>query len=235
MGVFMKKILIILTMVLFSVSLFADDLENYLKNEIGKLDCVTLNSKSEEKPNVTIKVQSDEEFLKSQKMVLNDDLFPNKNKVSIDDIKAELKKGKNIYRPLYRTRFYNYSWHDGEQLSYSIAYEQYTSSPINSFGFYTIFVFYNNKIYTIGITNSQLIEKPREDFDSLKYFFVFKLGQKQNPDKGLEQTQGYYCVNEDSAKTFYRLLKEKDSSLPESAIKFQNAAEKIFDILNNYK
>lgn len=230
----MKKILIVLTMVLFSISLFADDFENYLKTEIEKLDCVTMNSNSEEKPKVTIKVQTDEQFLKSQRMVLNDDLFSNKDKVSINDIKAELKKDKNIYRPLYRSRLYIYSWQEGKKLSYSVSYEQYTSSPINSFGFYTILVFYENKVYTIGITKSQLIEEPREDFDSLKGYFIFKLGQKQNIDKGLEQTQGYYCINEDSARAFYTLLKNKDSTLPESAIKFQEAAEAIFRLLKDY-
>ena len=231
----MKKILILLTMALCSVVLFADDLDNYLKKEIGKLDCVTLNSKSEEKPNVTIKVQSDVEFIKSQKMVLNDDLFPNKDKVSIKDIKAELKKDRNIYRPLYGNRYYDYSWHKGKKLSYSVISEQYTSFPINSFGFYTVLVFNKGKVYTIAITNFQVIEEPREDFDSLKDFFVFKLGQKHNPDKGLEQTQGYYWKNDESPKLFYTLLKSKDSSLPESAIKFQEAAETIFSILDNYK
>ena len=51
----------------------------------------------------------------------------------------------------------------------------------------------------------------------------------------MHTVRGYYWKDEESIKVFYRLLQNKDSSLPDSAIKFQEAAEAIFDILNNYK
>lgn len=64
----MKKIITFLLILLLGTSLYAAGLDNYLK--------------SEEKPNVTIKVKSDIEFIKSQIMIFRDDLFPNKGKVS---------------------------------------------------------------------------------------------------------------------------------------------------------
>ncbi len=64
----MKKIITFLLILLLGTSLYAAGLDNYLK--------------SEEKPNVTIKVKSDIEFIKSQIMIFRDDLFQNKGKVS---------------------------------------------------------------------------------------------------------------------------------------------------------
>ena len=51
----MKKIITFLLILLLGTSLYAAGLDNYLK--------------SEEKPNVTIKVKSDIEFIKSQIMI----------------------------------------------------------------------------------------------------------------------------------------------------------------------
>jgi|GEM_PF-7018615 hypothetical protein len=52
--------------------------------------------------------------------------------------------------------------------------------------------------------------------------------------KGLK-IKGNHWKNDESIESFYRILKTKDSSLLETAIKFQEAVETIFAILNNYK
>ena len=73
------------------------------------------------------------------------------------------------------------------------------------------------------------------DYDALTDYVYLNEGIKSDMSRGIEGTRGYYFIDEDVADSFYQKLIEKDASLPESALRFQEAAECIETILKNYK
>ena len=72
------------------------------------------------------------------------------------------------------------------------------------------------------------------DYDALSDLLFYKNGQLLDKNKGLERTKGYYWKDEESIKTFNRLLQNKNSLLPESAKRLQEGLLFLKDILNNY-
>lgn len=71
-------------------------------------------------------------------------------------------------------------------------------------------------------------------FDSLSDYFYFKEGTLPNREKGIEGTQGYYCISKKHAENFYKKMSKKDKSLPLQVIEFQEAKETVEKILKNY-
>lgn len=78
------------------------------------------------------------------------------------------------------------------------------------------------------------IEQKKEN-KVLNDLCFYKDGNLLDLNKGIERTKGYYWKNDECIHTFYNMLKNKDSSLPNSARKFQFAVEEIFKILDNCK
>jgi hypothetical protein len=107
------------------------------------------------------------------------------------------------------------------------------SRPVNSAGNYIFWVFDTDKVYTIVLWD---IPRPcpyirNEDFDAMSDYFSFKEGQMADPQRGLEQVQGYVCTEESVAR-FYQALQTEDSSFPESVLRFQRAANMLEQIIS---
>ena len=87
----------------------------------------------------------------------------------------------------------------------------------------------NVKLYNVKVNIEQ-----NADYDALSDLLFYKNGQLLDKNKGLERTKGYYWKDEESIKTFNRLLQNKNSLLPESAKRLQEGLLFLKDILNNY-
>ena len=235
----MKKYLILYLFILFTTSLFAMVNPETVIAKIEENDLWCFDEKQaviEEKPYIKLTYQTATDFTRITRNSLNYDLYPNQKKMTYDDLKKVFKTCNNLMFGYSYSSVGEYSWIDGKYCSYSVDYSQIkTERPIDGAGTYVIRVFFENSVLTIllkDVTNN--IERNKE-YDALGDLLFYKDGKLLDKNKGQERTKGYYWKSEESIKVFYRLLQNKDSSLPDSAIKFQEAAEAIFDILNNYK
>lgn len=181
---------------------------------------------------------SEEEYLKEERPYLDPKLFSNTKIASVKDIKSVMRRGLRISdRPSYSTNYEKRRWVDGKKLSFEICYNQSTREniPIFASGTYTFTVFSKDGVYRMSIADFTDCRERNADYDALTEYFYFKEGMKRDMSRGIEGTRGYYFINDDAADLFYQKLIEKDSSLPESALRFQEAAECIETILKNYR
>ena len=190
----------------------------------------------EGKPYINLSYQTATDFTKKTRICFDFRKYPNQDKMIYDDVKSVFKSCNSLMFGNSYSTVGEYSWKEGENISYSVQYTQLkTGRPIEGAGTYVIRAFFENSVLTIlleDVTNN--IERNKE-YDALGDLMYYNDGNLSDKNEGQERTKGYYWKNDESPKLFYTLLKAKDSSLPESAIKFQEAAETIFSILDNYK
>ena len=235
----MKKILILLTMALCSVVLFAMPKPESIIKDLESSNSWCFDEKQavvEGKPYINLSYQTATDFTKKTRICFDFRKYPNQDKMIYDDVKSVFKSCNSLMFGNSYSTVGEYSWKEGENISYSVQYTQLkTGRPIEGAGTYVIRAFFENSVLTIlleDVTNN--IERNKE-YDALGDLMYYNDGNLSDKNEGQERTKGYYWKNDESPKLFYTLLKAKDSSLPESAIKFQEAAETIFSILDNYK
>ena len=235
----MKKYLILYLFILFTTSLFAMVNPETIIAKIEETDLWCFDEKQaviEEKPYIKLTYQTATDFTRITRNSLNYDLYPNQKKMTYDDLKKVFKSCNNLMFGRSYSTIAEYSWYEGKNLSYSVQYTQIkTGCPIDGAGTYVIRVFFEDSVLTVLLRDESNNIEQNKGYDSLSDLLLYKDGQLLDENTGKERTKGYYWKDEESIKVFYRLLQNKDSSLPDSAIKFQEAAEEIFDILNNYK
>lgn len=181
---------------------------------------------------------TNEEYLRGERPYLDSKLFSDKEKATIKDIQSVMKRGLNISElPDYSISYKKRRWVDGKKLSFEICYGQSLKPglPVYGAGKYTFTAFAKDGVYRINLSDSTDGRERNADYDVLTEYFYFKEGIRRDMSRGIEGTRGYYFINEDAAERFYQKLTEKDSALPESALRFQEAAECIETILKNYK
>ena len=193
---------------------------------------------SPDKMSLGLSCISEEEYLKEERPYLDSSLFSDTKKASVKDIKSVMRRGLRISdRPSYSTDYEKRRWVDGKKLSFEICYNQSTKKniPIFASGVYTFTVFSKDGVYRMSIADFTDCTERNADYDALTDYLYFNEGIKRDMSRGIEGTRGYYFIDEDAADSFYQKLIEKDASLPESALRFQEAAECIETILKNYK
>lgn len=195
--------------------------EEDIKSEINKF-------------HLLISYDTKETFMRGKIIWLNEDIFPEKDSVVFEDVKSKLKECKNIFA-FTNSEYLNFRWNEGRKLAYSVMYSQQKYRQILAAGVYVFRIFIKDAIYTIKLSDPTNVEERNADYDALTDYLYFNEGIKRDMSRGIEGTRGYYFIDEDAADSFYQKLIEKDASLPESALRFQEAAECIETILKNYK
>ena len=226
-------------MALCSVVLFAMQKPESIIKDLESSNSWCFDEKQAElegKPYIKLTYQTATDFTKKTRICFDFRKYPNQDKMIYDDVKSVFKSCNSLMFGNSYSTVGEYSWKEGENISYSVQYTQLkTGRPIEGAGTYVIRAFFENSVLTIlleDVTNN--IERNKE-YDALGDLMYYNDGNLSDKNEGQERTKGYYWKNDESPKLFYTLLKAKDSSLPESAIKFQEAAETIFSILDNYK
>ena len=235
----MKKLIILLLIIFVTTSLFAvANPETIIETiESSDLWCFdTKQAKLEGKPYINLTYQTATDFTKKTRICFDFRKYPNQDKMIYDDVKSVFKSCNSLMFGNSYSTVGEYSWKEGKNISYSVQYTQLkTGRPIEGAGTYVIRVFFDDSVLTILLDNVTSIIERNKEYDSLGDLLYYNDGNLADRNEGQEGTKGYYWKNDESPKLFYTLLKSKDSSLPESAIKFQEAAETIFAILDNYK
>lgn len=234
----MKKIVLLCFISIAAGFLFAENIHIEKITDALKQSGLYAFSKEaaqkEQKPFLNISSMPKEKFIKQFKTPwTRKELFPDPNNITYADVIKTFKDGVNA-DSLPSWTYDNYSWHKGKNLEYSVIYSMNIYYPITGPGFYSIKIFDTDCVYMISLSENRVIDEPDEDFDALKDFFEYRKGQKANANKGLEQTQGYYC-NEEAAAKFYAKLRRKDGDLPKCVQRFQEAQEFIENLLDNYQ
>lgn len=239
MGEKMKKIFAFLIIFVLSTCLFAMSKPESIIKDLESSNSWCFDEKQavvEGKPYINLTYQTSSDFANKTRNSLNYDLYPNKKIMTYDDVKSVFKSCNSLMFGKSYSTVGEYSWVDGKNLSYSVQYSQAkTGRPIDSAGTYVIRVFFEDSVLTILLDNVTNVIERNVEYDSLGDLLYYNDGKLADRNEGQEGTKGYYWKNDESPKLFYTLLKSKDSSLLETAIKFQEAAETIFAILNNYK
>ena len=235
----MKKLIIFLLIIFVTTSLFAVANSETIIEKIESLGLWCFYSdqaKLEGKPYIKLTYQTATDFTNKTRNNFDYYSYPNRKKMTYDDVKSVFKSCNSLMFGNSYSSYREYSWKDGKNISYSVQYTQLkTGRPIEGAGTYVIRVFFDDSVLTILLDNVTNIIERNKEYDSLGDLLYYNDGKLADRNEGQEGTKGYYWKNDESPKTFYTLLKAKDSSLPESAIKFQEAAETIFSILDNYK
>lgn len=226
-------------MALCSVVLFAMQKPESIIKDLESSDLWYFDTKQAElegKPYIKLTYQTATDFTKKTRICFDFRKYPNQDKMIYDDVKSVFKSCNSLMFGNSYSTVGEYSWKEGKNISYSVQYTQLkTGRPIEGAGTYVIRAFFENSVLTIlleDVTNN--IERNKE-YDALGDLMYYNDGNLSDKNEGQERTKVYYWKNDESPKLFYTLLKAKDSSLPESAIQFQEAAETIFSILDNYK
>lgn len=226
-------------MALCSVVLFAMSKPESIIKDLESSNSWCFDTKQAElegKPYIKLTYQTATDFTKKTRICFDFRKYPNQDKMTYDDVKSVFKSCNSLMFGNSYSTVGKYSWKEGKNISYSVQYTQLkTGRPIEGAGTYVIRAFFENSVLTIlleDVTNN--IERNKE-YDALGDLMYYNDGNLSDKNEGQKRTKGYYWKNDESPKLFYTLLKAKDSSLPESAIKFQEAAETIFSILDNYK
>lgn len=241
----MKKKILLSFLLIVTNFLFSQNLPEKLKEKIedsGLFAISYSNNLVGEKRDafigqilLEIECQSSDTFTRRMASNLIDGVFENPKTPTFKEIKDALKSCRNIFM-FTDNNFSAFRWNDGKALSYSTMYSQ---SPLNmrisGAGIYVFRVFDGDKVYIMRLTDMTDLTDENEEYNALSDILYFKKGQKLDRKRGIEGNQGYYFLNNNiSAKKFYEMLLAKDSSLPKSALKFQEAAEKLEEILNQY-
>lgn len=177
--------------------------------------------------------QSKEKFAERIRRNLNTEIFPNYDSMSYDDILAALKKEINIFK-FTSGELCIFNWSDCENLSYSLMYSQNISGRMYGAGVFVFRVFKDDVVYTIRISDQTDIQEHIPEYDAMDDILFFKSGQKMDALRGIEGNQGYYMVSKSAAEEFCNRLEQKDSRLPDSALRFYEAKEYIETFLDTY-
>lgn len=232
----MKKKLIVLIVTLSVNLLFAQDIPAKITNalkESGLFAFSIEESEKNHKPLINISSTTKEDFIKLfNNPWIRKDLFLDKNNITYEEIIKTFKDGVNIYT-LPSWSYEHYSWIKGKNIEYSVIYSINTYYPITGPGHYSIKIFDTDYVYIIGLSENKIIDEADKEYDALADIFEYQKGQKADAKKGLEQTQGYYC-SEEAAARFYEKLRKRDSDLPESAQRLQEAEDFLEAVLSNY-
>ncbi|MBQ1197140.1 MAG: hypothetical protein UH788_06155 [Treponemataceae bacterium] len=234
----MKKIIACLFTLFLVVGLFATVTPESVIEKIESLDFWCFDKKLSEgndKAYINIRLQSATDFTRITRNSLDRDLYPNQHTMTFDEVKSVFKSCNNLMFGYSYSTIAKYYWKEGKELSYSVQYTQIKTGPIECAGTYVIRVFFEDSVLTILLQDSSTYIEQKKDYKILNELCFYKDGNLLDKSKGTERTKGYYWKNEESIKTFYNMLKNKNSSLPKSAINFQTGVEKIFEILDSYK
>ena len=161
--------------------------------------------------------QTNLDFL--QKSVFNTALIKNQDEKSIENVKKNLKEGKEIFELYGNSNSLIFTWCEGEKYSFSTQYSQVLSTPIINAGVYVIRLFLDSYVYTFRLSDYVTIDEQNDDFDSLTKYMYYKKGQKMDKNRGLEQTQGYYWKTKNSYFQFYEDLQLTPQNFPSEYIK----------------
>lgn len=115
----MKKILFLFFLLTLNF-VFAQSLKNDFLNHFDdsrKINIINLDEKNRvdkkifnsDKINLSFYTESNDIFIKNKLMFLDDQLFPDRSKVTVDDIKNELKKCHNIFLFSF-SKYMDYKW-----------------------------------------------------------------------------------------------------------------------------
>lgn len=233
----MKKQLALLTLVFMDFCLFAQTFPNNIKEILAKSNLVCFSKSEaikEQKPYIELFCSSKEEFIKTKTSNpwVKRELFPDLNNITYSDLIKTYKDGQYLY-VLPSWQYEKYLWRKGKTYEYSIIYSINTYYPINGSGVYIFTIFDSDYVYIIAITDEKILDEQDNEYNALNDIFEFREGNKLDKQKGLEQTQGYYC-SEKSAAIFYDKLQNNDSALPKGAQNFQKAKIFIETVLDNY-
>lgn len=234
----MKKNIVCLFILFWGVCLFAMSTPESVIEKIESSDlwCFDKNqSESNDKPYISLTLQSATDFTRITRNSLNWDLYPNQHAMTFDEVKSVFKSCNNLMFGYSYSTIAEYFWKEGKDLSYSVQYTQIRTGPIECAGTYVIRVFFEDSVLTILLQDLPTYIEQKKEYKILNDLCFYKDGTLLDKSKGIERTKGYYWKNEESIKTFYNMLKNKDSSLPKSALNFQTGTEKIFEILDNYR
>lgn len=241
----MKKRILLSLLLLVTNFLFSQNLPEKLKSKIEDAGLFAIsystNLVGEERDSfigqnlLEIEYQSSDTFTRLTASNLIDGIFENPKNPTIKEIKDALKTCKNIFM-FTDNHFSAFRWNEGKNLSYSIMYSQSPwNSAISAAGIYVFRVFDGDNVFILRLSDMTDLTDENEEYNALSDILYFKKGQKLDRKRGIEGDQGYYFINKKvSAKKFYEMLLFKDSSMPKSALKFQEAAEKLEEILNQY-
>ena len=236
----MKRILILLFLfipnVIFS-QVFPAKLLKQIENT-GLFDIIYENQKINDNQNsgrFKLEIFSETNDIFSKKTInsLNEELFPEREKVTFDDIKLEFEKCTDIFMT-YGHSYSKFDWIKGKKFDFSVMYSQTLWMRIQGFGVYVFRIFAKDSVYTLRLSCPMELEDRNADFDSLSDYFYFKEGTKMNLQKGIEGTQGYYSIDRNAAEYFYNKLAAENKTLPESALKFQDAKKTLEKILARF-
>lgn len=234
----MKKLITFLLIIFVATTLFAVANPETIIEKIKSLGLWCFDSdqaKLEGKPYINLTYQTATDFTNKTRNNFDYYSYPNRKKMTYDDVKSVFKSCNSLMFGNSYSSYREYSWKDGKNISYSVQYTQLkTGRPIEGAGTYVIRVFFEDSVLTILLDNVTSIIERNKEYDSLGDLLYYNDGKLADRNEGQEGTKGYYWKNDESPKTFYTLLKAKDSSLPKSAINFQESAEAIFSILDNY-
>lgn len=233
----MKKIILASLFSLMMLSSFAEISLPKLSKKIKKAGCFviaeTQNAGTADKYPVKIIYETNEEFVNFAKNFYHSEIFEDKNEITIERLKYEFKKGSDIFGASYSLLYYNFRWIECKYFPVSIVYiQQKGSHIIYGAGTYVFRIFHKNGVYTISLKDTSDVLIRNRDFDALSDFFSFREEQKLDTGKGHEQTAGYICKSNDSAKNFFQALQAEDPSLPESVLRFQRAANMLEQIIS---
>lgn len=239
-SMYIKKTSIILLIVSLCSVAFAQTNLNVIKQQINKSNYFYLADNTENRADVknkykvSIVVIEKEDFVDKTKQSIDMNSYPDYKSFTFEKIKDKLKNNENIYKPYYMQN-HIFDWVDGNTVSCSVRYGQLFPGPISNAGYYNILVFDDDYIYSIHFSDSINLNK---DFDKayskLTDIFIYKKGQKADAEKGLEQTDGLYFIDENCLYAFYEKLNKLDRSLPKSALRFQKAKNEFLDILTTF-
>ena len=234
----MKKIVLLTLLVLSVNSVFGQiNTENLTKTlEDSGLFCFDkTEAENIQKTYITITCESAEYFTRTTRIWFNSDLYENRREMTYEDVKNAFKECNNELFGISYSNTSHYTWKDGKNFSYSIDYVQMRPGiPFDGAGDYVIRVFTDTHVYIILLEDTSDNSERNKDYDSLSDLCFYKEGQKLDISKGLERTQGYQWKSKEAIEEFYNRLRKLDSSLPESAIKFQESElylEKILEDL----
>ena len=234
----MKKKLLITFFVLIMHLTFAEISIQKLTSEIEKACCFEIATeknfwdapwnepKIADRYQVTISYNTNEKFLQSLQVGSSAEICNGK---SIQDLKAELRNGTNIYGYAYGVEYEGFRWVEGRHMQVSIHYTLH--SLLWGAGIYVFSIFDKDGIYSVCIRDIVNTYERNSDYDALSEYFFFREGQKADYKKGQEQVQGYVCKSEEAAEKFYKALLSEAPGLPESVLKFQRAARLLEKII----
>ncbi len=231
----MKKIFFLCTILLSVNCLFAQNIQSQITEALRKSGLYSFSkedAEKEQKPFIEFFCTSKNEFTRKTIAALDKKLLETNKEIDYKEIKKMFQKEVKVFGNIWNS-FSDYKWKAEKRLDYSIMYSQKIDLPINGAGIYVIRIFEEEYVYTIRLTDYLRLDEPNKEYDVLSDIFEYRKGQKADAKRGLEQTQGYFC-DEKSAARFYEKLRRKDSSLPKTALRFQEAEDYIEKVLDNY-